>query len=71
MPCLWVEEQEGLQYIRQCKVLPDEGWSKDELRKEQAGDPILMKIIEAVKHGKRPEWEEISGEPPIAKAYWA
>jgi len=69
--CLRVEEQEGLQYIRQCKVLPDEGWSKDELRKEQAGDPILMKIIEAVKHGKRPEWEEISGEPPIAKAYWA
>jgi len=54
--------------IQHTKVCADNDiWIKD----EQAQDLVLNKIISALQQGVRPKWDEISGECPLVKAYWA
>jgi len=69
--CSKLEGQSKMECVNRCVSLPCEKWSKDNLRKEQLDDPTLTKIMSALEKGVRPEWDEVSGESPMVKAYWA
>ena len=48
------------------------GLSNAEIRKSQLPDPCLARIFEYKDQGPdRPPWEDVSGEGPVFKRYWA
>lgn len=48
-----------------------ETWSRDELRAWQESDPTLKQVIIWKESTKRPTWQELKGEGPKLRTYWA
>ena len=60
------EKKKSIVTVRRMQIEANEDWSA-----AQRSGPILAKIIAGKEEDKRPTRNEISGEDPLTKAYWA